>query len=328
MHRKPLSSKENEDERRQYRGLRSPIGLTFLNGLAVSLACTPLDVIKNYWIYRDSKEVFGRGLSAYGDVKSFQGGSGSINTLRIIRELYKYRGLRTFWTGLLPTMMFNIPSNVIFFNAYDYFLNGLGFSPGAAGIQARTITTLFVSPMEFVRTRVQAQIGSELSLRPVRVGTNISRNMTSSTSLLLDSLRHLNVCQLWSGLWITILRDVPFTAVYWTLTEKLRNRMVLKDEEETDNEARRTLKLFSIAAFSGTVATLVSHPLDIVKTNIQTHSFNHNLLGKGPISPRRIVSNLLQKRGLKYFYVGVFPRIVKIVPSCAISLALFELCRK
>lgn len=319
--------KESEDEQRRYHGLRSPIGLTLLNGFVVSLACTPLDVIKNHWIYRDSREIFGSGFSVDGgDLRPLQGSPRSINTLKIIRELYRYRGLRVFWTGLLPTMMFNVPSNIIFFNAYDYFLNGLGFSPGAAGIQARTITTLFVSPMEFIRTRVQAQIGSELYVGLSRVGASVSRNILSS-SLLLDSMRCLNVSQLWSGLWITILRDVPFTAIYWTLTEKLRNKVVLK-EDTTTNGTGRTLKLFSIAAFSGVVATLVSHPLDIVKTNIQTHSFNHNLLGKGPISPRRIVSSLFRKRGLKYFYVGVVPRIIKIVPSCAISLALFELCRK
>ncbi|KAJ1609639.1 mitochondrial carrier protein MRS2 [Cryptosporidium canis] len=310
-------TKERKDG--ESRGLRSPIGLTFLNGLAVSLACTPLDVIKNYWIYRDSSQVLSRGLGDQGGERLIQGTRG-VNTWRVIRELYKYRGLGTFWTGLLPTMMFNIPSNIIFLNTYYYLLNTMGFSPGIAGVQARTITTLFVSPMEFIRTRVQAQIGSELYWNISGAGGRVN----GLKSPILDSMKCLNVHQLWSGLWITILRDVPFTAVYWTLTERLRERMVPAGDSENGT---RTLRLFSIAAFSGTVATLVSHPLDIIKTNIQTHSFNQSLLGRGPISPRKMVSSLFQKRGLGYFYTGLFPRIIKIVPSCAISLALFELCR-
>lgn len=316
----PKKTLVKEDSKAEpYHGLRSPIGLTFLNGLAVSLVCTPLDVIKNYWVYKNSSEIFSRGLYADHDMKLSQNPNN--NTLKIIRELYKYRGMRTFWTGLLPTMMFNVPSNIIFFNTYYYFLNAMGLSPGIAGIQARTITTLFVCPMELVRTRIQAQIGNELFSNLHGVRTKIDKR----NSLLFDSIRYFNVYQLWSGLWITILRDVPFTAVYWTLTEKLR-RIVL--QEEIDSGPKKTFKLFSIAAFSGAVATLVSHPLDIVKTNIQTHSFNHNLLGKEPISIGRIVSSLFQRRGFKNFYTGVFPRILKIVPSCAISLALFELCRK
>ncbi|KAL3127741.1 mitochondrial carrier protein MRS2 [Cryptosporidium hominis] len=314
-----LKKEDNKDE--PYHGLRSPIGLTFLNGFAVSLACTPLDVIKNYWIYKDSNEVFNRGFYANKGL-SLHKVPKNTNTLKIIQELYRYGGLRTFWTGLLPTMMFNIPSNIIFFNTYYYFLNAMGFSPGIAGIQARTITTLFVFPMEFIRTRVQAQIGDELFLNINRVGAKVNKHK----SFLFDSKRYLNIYQLWSGLWITILRDVPFTAVYWTLTEKLRSRIALQGE--TNSGPKKTLKLFSIAAFSGTVATLVSHPLDIVKTNIQTHSFNHSLLGKGQISPGRIVSSLFQRRGFQNFYTGAFPRILKIVPSCAISLSLFELCRK
>ncbi|OII73286.1 mitochondrial carrier protein [Cryptosporidium ubiquitum] len=313
------TSIEEDNKAEKYHGLKSPIGLTFLNGLAVSFACTPLDVIKNYWVYRNSNEIFNRELCADNDVRLHQAPS-NINTLKIIRELYRHRGMRTFWTGLFPTMMFNIPSNIIFFNTYYYFLNAMGFSPGIAGIQARTITTLFVCPMEFVRTRIQAQIGNELFLNLNGVGAKVYRR----NAPLLDSIRCINVYQLWSGLWITILRDVPFTAVYWTLTEKLR--IIL--QRKMDSGPKKTIKLFSIAAFSGTVATLVSHPLDIIKTNIQTHSFNHNLLGKDPISARRIVSSLFQRRGLKNFYTGVFPRILKIVPSCAISLALFELCRK
>ncbi|KAF7456233.1 Mitochondrial carrier protein [Cryptosporidium felis] len=304
---------------RDYRskgGLRHPLGLTFLNGLAVSLICTPFDVVKNYWIYKNSKDMFVHLISGEGKSRV----CARMNTLGVIKELYGHKGLSTFWTGLVPTMMFNIPSNMIFFNTYHYFLNTLGFGPGLAGVQARILTTLFVSPMEFIRTRSQAQIGDELFSRVVgRAGSN------SRLGLCPNLFKNYRLSQMWQGLCITIMRDAPFTALYWALTEKLRGKYVL--ESSRDRPYGRSLMLFSIAALSGTAATLLTHPLDAIKTNIQTHGFNGHILGTKTISSKRIVTTLLHKNGIRDLYTGIIPRILKIIPSCAISLILFEFCR-
>ncbi|KAL7065806.1 putative carrier protein [Cryptosporidium serpentis] len=296
----PYKSKIAKMKNIIYNNLNSSLLLNGISGILVSFICTPFDVIKNHWIYNS-------GLEKYDEM----------STLLIAKKLYKYRGIRTFWSGFLHSTCYTVPSNIIFYNSYNYFLSNLGFSVAISGMQARLLTIFAVAPMELIRTRIQAKAGT-----------------INAKDLIKNLINDGKIAHLWLGAWTTVLRDIPFTAIYWTLVENLRKKFIINNNQKENKYNNLFLiRLIPIGSLSGVISTLISHPLDVIKTNIQIYNFSknnqinnfpffyHNLFNK-------IFNEIFKKQGIKGFYVGIVPRIAKVMPACAVSLTIFELSRQ
>ncbi|TNN42530.1 Solute carrier family 25 member 39 [Liparis tanakae] len=125
-------------------------------------------------------------------------------TLDAFVKITRHEGLRSLWSGLPPTLVMAVPATVIYFTCYDQlrdFLRfGLGFQgslvPLVAGGLARLGAVTVISPLELVRTKMQAR---RLSYGELRV---CIRSAVAQDGLL----------SLWRGLGPTVLRDVPFSA--------------------------------------------------------------------------------------------------------------------
>ena len=110
-------------------------------------------------------------------------------------------GIKAFYIGFPAACFTIIPANYIFFQYYERFIeHGI---PAVAGIKARGIAVILTAPCEYIRTRLQANAGN------------------LSTRDLLKNIKHYDGFRaLTRGIFVTLLRDVPFSAVYWTLNEK------------------------------------------------------------------------------------------------------------
>lgn len=73
------------------------------------------------------------------------------------------------------------------------------------GIKARALAVVCTMPAEYVRTRLQANVGQTTFAEIVR------------TINVIEGIRSYS-----KGIIATMLRDAPFSAVYWTLNEKLK----------------------------------------------------------------------------------------------------------
>ena len=138
--------------------------------------------------------------------------------LDAIRKISRYNGVLAFWRGLDATLSLSVPTVGIYLPMYDWILGQLqarmelgAGAPVAAGMVARTIAVGVTNPLEIVRTRMQALPGSTSFRGELR-------------SLLFDprTQRVNRVGEIWRGTGITLLRDVPFSGLYWGLTEALK----------------------------------------------------------------------------------------------------------
>ena len=138
--------------------------------------------------------------------------------LDAIRKISRYDGVLAFWRGLDATLSLSVPTVGIYLPMYDWILGQLqarmelgAGAPVAAGMVARTIAVGVTNPLEIVRTRMQALPGSTSFRGELR-------------SLLIDprTQRVNRVGEIWRGTGITLLRDVPFSGLYWGLTEALK----------------------------------------------------------------------------------------------------------
>ncbi|KAJ2718175.1 Carrier protein, mitochondrial [Coemansia sp. Benny D115] len=248
-------------------------------------------------------------------------------TLAGMRHIANTEGLRTLWRGLTPTLVASGPSTVIYFVGYDYLRQWIGhkvrmrpgwesrekYSALVAGCMARTAAVTAISPIELVRTRMQASASHDFG--------SVMRGISKE-------IRLHGIGSLWRGLVPTLWRDVPFSAVYWFGYERWRENvyvpLLAPDGEE--EVARRVLVSFCSGASSGIVAAALTTPFDVAKTRRQveqhadarSHVPQHRTLAQ-------VVRHILATEGPKGLFAGLAPRLMKVAPSCALMISSYEL---
>jgi solute carrier family 25 protein 39/40 len=115
----------------------------------------------------------------------------------------------------------------------------------------------------------------------------------STLSTILQTITHSGPSSLYRGLGLTLLRDVPFSGLYWVVFEGFRRRIVEGRELTNQDLAIHTLEpgagrsgngggsgpgdrsklslseTFMAGAGSGMLAALVTQPFDVLKTRKQ-----------------------------------------------------------
>lgn len=114
---------------------------------------------------------------------------------------------------------------------------------------------------------------------------------------------------------------------------ELKN-MWLGNYNNDDNSSNRRKEFFNkpfnhitsyfvCAGIGGGIAAVVTNPLDVVKTRIQTECLN----AKG-FNFYRVVSNLYHKEGFRSFFKGSMARMALCIPASAISWGTYETMKR
>jgi solute carrier family 25, member 39/40 len=264
------------------------------------------------------------------------------STLDGMRKIARNEGVYTLWRGLSPTLLMAIPANVIYFAGYDWLrfspkspmFNKVSdtYAPLAAGSIARVLAAIAVSPIEMLRTRMQATSNQERGvLRATMIG-------------LKDMVSNEGYHSLWRGLTLTLWRDVPFSALYWWGYEYGRKQLTVARHQAATLSGHPTQELshsqlltdsFLAGASSGAIAAFVTTPFDVGKTRQQT-------VLHGPDSQTvRLAKNLPENRtmprflwhiycteGMSGLFKGWAARCLKVAPACAIMISSYEIGKK
>ena len=138
-------------------------------------------------------------------------------------RLARTDGVLALWRGLQPTLVMSIPGTIVYMTAYEAARDALSlhvpseWAPLLAGGSARLVASTLVSPIELVRTRIQASHGPGGLLAGLR-------------AVLVQGGLH----SLWGGLAATLWRDVPFSCLYWFSYEALKRRMQGRSQVRRD----------------------------------------------------------------------------------------------
>jgi len=224
------------------------------------------------------------------------------NTLDTFVKIIRYEGIRSLWTGLGLSMIMTVPSTAMYFAIYEKINNQLwpylGFySPMFSGGMARAITTCANSPIDMTRTFLQSQ---NSKLNGLQVVTKV--------------IREGGFKNLWKGLYPTLWRDVPFSSMYWSGYE------LIKSSLKEQNNLNIFIINFISGVTSGTIATLLTHPFDVIKTRQQMEINNQ----KSILPTRELIKKIYKEEGLKSFAKGSIPRTIRVAPACAIMISSYE----
>ncbi|OQO01534.1 hypothetical protein B0A48_12569 [Cryoendolithus antarcticus] len=263
------------------------------------------------------------------------------STIDGLRKISRNEGILTLWRGLSPTLMMAVPGNVIYFAGYDWLraspmspLPGRvsdDYAPLVAGSVARVTAALFVSPIEMLRTRMQASQSKEGSI------------MRATIAGLKDTVATDGYTSLWRGLSLTLWRDVPFSAFYWWGYEYGRERLHDLRQRDVDSalgRQRSNSKLshsavladsFVAGAASGGIAAVVTTPFDVGKTRQQTVLHDASAKMKDLPESRsmpRFLWHIYCNDGFAGLFKGWTARTLKVAPACAIMISSYEIGKK
>lgn len=300
----------------------------------VATAVTPLDVVK----VRLQAHVCPVGGSAVCEDPQHVRG-----TFDAMRKIIRTDGVRGLWRGLNATLMLAIPTTGLYFTLYQAFLEqiskrsgttsapqiqnqsksltqtGSPFAALVAGASARITSATIASPLELARTTLQA-------------GT--ARPNDTVVSVLTRLARTQGLGSLWRGLGPTLLRDAPFSAIYWSVYETFKNpvRSPLPQRMFTHDDRPQFGVYLASGIGAGSLAALCTVPADVIKTRRQAfivpkptskYAANASRVPSSMDITREIISN----EGLRGLFRGAGPRVSKVAPACAIMMGSFELFR-
>lgn len=206
-----------------------------------------------------------------------------------------------------------VPATMVYFTLYDRLRSRIIEScdynecpplwvPTLSGGVARTLAVTVISPLELVRTKMQSE-----KLTYWQVG-----------GFLKTSIKYDGYLSLWRGLGPTILRDVPFSAVYWLNYEYYKKKF---------NRPHPSFSFSFVAgAAAGTVAAVLTLPFDVIKTHrqIELGEIIHGAKRNGSVGTMKMMKNIYNQRGVQGLFAGIVPRVIKVAPACAIMISTYE----
>lgn len=252
------------------------------------------------------------------------------STFQGMSVIARNEGIATLWRGLSLTLFMAIPSNIIYFTGYEYIRDRSPISqhtlnPLLCGMLARTMAAATVAPVELLKTRLQS-IPSEV--RGAQPQQKIFSHLLKDA---VQSFRTRGMGSMFTGLQITLWRDVPFLGIYWLCYELFKDRIGrgLGVNFSADASKQDDLRLFSTSFLSGSVSGVIAafftNPFDVGKTRLQIAA---ETTGKKNTTMFNFLYDILRREGLGALYGGFGARVMKIAPLCAIMISSYEITKK
>jgi len=262
----------------------SPVTKAFLagslSGTCSTLLFQPLDLVKT------RQQVGGR--------------LGSRSMLGIARSIVVAENVTGLWRGLWPSVCRTVPGVGIYFSSVHWMRSQLeGRKPTTVqalliGASARAIAAFSMIPITVLKTRYESGRFTYLG-----VGSGLGH-----------IIRTEGLTSLYRGLVPTLVRDVPFSALYLASYEMLK-----KEIPSRVNTSSSTCHIMA-GLGAGFLASLVTHPADVVKTHMQVSDSKTRL--------SRAVVETVTNGGIKGFMAGLAPRLVRRTAMAALAWTVYE----
>jgi solute carrier family 25 aspartate/glutamate transporter 12/13 len=242
------------------------------------------------------------------------------NSLDCVKKVFRNEGFKGFYSGLGPQLIGVAPEKAIKLTVNDLVrakarnqetgeisLPWELFAGGAAG----GCQVFFTNPLEIVKIRLQ--VAGELAK---------SEGADRVARGAMHHVKQLGLIGLYKGASACLLRDIPFSAIYFPAYAHLK--------KDTFGEGVRGKKLsfgelLTSAAVAGMPAAFLTTPADVIKTRLQVEA------RKGQATYTGIVDcfqKVLKDEGPRAFYKGSLARVLRSSPQFGATLVAYEYLQK
>ncbi|ABN65463.1 mitochondrial carrier protein [Scheffersomyces stipitis CBS 6054] len=241
------------------------------------------------------------------------------SSLSIIKQVLKNEGILAFYKGTLPPLFgVGVCVSLQFYgfheakrqilNYYDQSNLNLWPQTYIAGAVAGIVNTPVAGPIEQLRILSQSN-------------TSTTKNSLSDTVKRIYQTEGI-VNGIYRGFGITLLREIQAYGVWFLTYETLIQQIIDLQHYKSRNDIS-TPELLASGALAGNALWLSSYPIDVIKSNIQSDKFGSASKFNGRISAA--TRYIYQTHGLRGFWRGIVPCLLRAVPCSAGTFASVEL---
>ncbi|KAJ2887334.1 mitochondrial aspartate-glutamate transporter agc1 [Coemansia asiatica] len=270
----------------------------------------PLDMVKTR--LQNQKPINGK-LPYSGGIDCFQ---------KIVRT----EGIKGLYRGLVPNLAGVTPEKAIKLAVNDIMrgiladragttIDRLPVMQGAlAGATAGLCQVIATNPMEIVKIQMQ-----------VAATTTTQSNGTAALASEVTAMgivRHLGIRGLYRGTAATLLRDVPFSFIFFPLQALFAQKMHARLHGDLGKPS--TLSVLAGSTVAGIVAAATVTPADVIKTRLQS--------SVQPVPAYRGLGDCARRiwaaEGPLAFFKGTVPRCLTTAPLFGIALMMYDMQQK
>ncbi|KAF8841317.1 solute carrier family 25 member 38 [Paxillus ammoniavirescens] len=266
-----------------------------VSGFAGAIFLQPLDLLKTRIQQGDSAG----------------SGSSSRNTTLIWRtthDIIKQDGMKGLWRGTAATLVRNVPGVALYFTSLTHLRSVMANSPT---FSVQEITTKDGVKTVLPKLTSQGNLLAGAAARHDLRHSELHAYKSLSGSLL--SMARMGPSELMRGFVASSLRDAPYSGLFVVIYEAVKR----ESSSIAPSAYATSIHGFS-AASAGAIATMATHPFDVIKTKMQVRSEEQY---RGFAST---VSRTWQQRGVAGFFDGASLRMSRKILSSVIGWAIFE----
>ncbi|KIJ70637.1 hypothetical protein HYDPIDRAFT_172407 [Hydnomerulius pinastri MD-312] len=285
-----------------------------VSGFAGAIFLQPLDLLKTR---------IQQGDSASGS--RLRSRSNTAVIWRTTQGIIAQDGWTGLWRGTNATLVRNVPGVALYFTSLTYLRSIMATSPYFSIQQTATtkdgVKTVLpkLSSQGNLIAGATARVGVGFLLNPfsvvkARFESELYAYKSLSGSLL--SVARMGPSELMRGFVASSLRDAPYAGLFVVIYEAVK-RESSKSTQLAPSAYAASIHSFS-AASAGAIATMATHPFDVIKTKMQVRSEDRY---RGFVST---VARTWQQRGVAGFFDGASLRMSRKILSSVIGWAVFE----
>jgi len=224
------------------------------------------------------------------------------SVISLLNQVVRQDTVLGLWKGLTPSLYRTVPGVGMYFCTLHTMKSLLKEEPTfyenlMLGFTSRAFVGTALLPMTVVKARYES---GKYKYKTVSDG-------------LRTIWRAEGIRGLFSGCTATILRDAPYSGIY--LMFYSQGKKTVRDVTSMDDKDTRIHFICGLNA--GLMASLVTHPFDVVKTQMQLYPQRY----KGT---KHCVTVIFSQYGLAGFMRGLTPRCVRRTLISALSWTVFE----
>ncbi|XP_029378535.1 mitochondrial glutamate carrier 1 isoform X1 [Echeneis naucrates] len=253
-----------------------------------------------------------------------------------------YRGAAVNLTLVTPEKAIKLAANDVFRQKLSKDGHLPLWGEVLAGCGAGTCQVVVTTPMEMLKIQLQ-DAGRLAAQRPVQTAAQAASSgpapslvappsqarrtppqRPSATGITVELLRTRGLAGLYRGAGATLMRDVPFSMIYFPLFANLNALGQERAGGQGAVQARSPFwQSFMAGCTAGSVAAIAVTPLDVIKTRLQTLQ-----KGEGEDTYRGIIDctrRIMKREGPSAFLKGATCRALVIAPLFGIAQGVYFL---
>lgn len=272
------------------------------------------------------------------------------NTVDSFKQMLHQEGLRGFWKGFGTQTAGSVPTQVLYFGCYEFLTHYMNKTAKRLQVQgtstdftidcvaggiAELVSACIWIPTDIIVQRLQIQ-GPRVPGKPPRYNGPVDA--------FAKILREEGLPGFFRGTGPTLATFIPHGAVQFGVYQWTRKFIYSHDtgiipKGAIDNEENGYHRVNIIAGFvAGTVATVVTNPMDVAKTRIQTQVYSKTRLegNADPMHPSikpkydgtiPTIRLIVKEEGWRSLGKGLTARVMGGAPAAALGFGVYEVIK-